>query len=124
MSSLAIACGANAADPQPLIVESDRGFVDRAALAGNLDIQMSRIASLRANSDQVRHFALALVEDNSRARRKLKEIALSKNVDLKDDLDIPSARRLLALQRYTGDEFDRQYLTYEVDQYRRALRFY
>ena len=85
---------------------------------------MSRIAALRANSDRVRRHALSLVDDRSKARRKLKEIALSRNFEISDTLDDQRTHRLLVLQRYSGDEVDREYLTLQVDQHRRAVRLF
>ncbi len=116
-----LAFGQSSAPRDAMVSESDQAFVREAAATGSLEMQMSRIAALRANSDQVRHFAFSLVEDHSKTRRKLKEIALSKNVEVSAALDVKRARRLLTLQRYTGDEFDREYLTLQVDQHRRAV---
>jgi len=121
ISGLALGQSSDRSGAAAMVSESDHAFVREAAATGSLEIQMSRIAALRANSDQVRQFASSLVEDHSKARRKLKEIALSKNVEISDDLDMKRAGRLLALQRYTGDEFDREYLTLQVDQHRRAV---
>src|SRR5258706_1571344 len=116
-----LAFGQSSAPRDAMVPESDHAFVREAAATASLEIQMSRIAALRANADQIRQFASSLVEEHSKARRKLKEIAMSKNVEVSGDLDVKRARRLLILQRYTGDEFDREYLTLHVDQYRRAV---
>jgi len=104
--------------------DHDLAFVREASLAGMLEIRLSSIAALRANSDRVRQFARSVVEDHSKARRKLKEIALSKDLEFGDELDRKRALLLLAVQRYTGDEFDREYLTQQVDQHRRVVRLF
>ena len=124
MSGLALGQGAGSYHPAAMMSESDHAFVHEAAASGNLEIQMSRIAALRANSDRVRQFAIDLVEDHSNARRKLKEIAWSKNIDISDALDAGRAQRLSTLLRYTGDAFDREYLTLQVDQHRRMVRLF
>ena len=124
LSGLAFGQTSSKSEAAVMVPESDQAFVREALATGSLEIQISRIAALRANSEQVRQFALSLMEDHSKARRKLKEIALSKNVEIKDDLDRQRARRLLAVQRYTGDEFDREYLTLQVDQHRRAVQLF
>lgn len=124
VSGLASGQGASTYDAATMMSESDHAFVREAAASGNLEIQMSRIAAFRANSDRVRQFASDLAEDYSKARRKLKEIAWSMNIEISDALDARGAQRLLALQRYTGDEFDREYLTLQVDQHRRTVRLF
>jgi putative membrane protein len=85
---------------------------------------MSRIAALRANSSQVRQFAQRMADDHVRANRKLKEIAWSKDLEVCSEMDERRAKLLLALQRRTGDDFDREYLTLQVDQHRRAVQLF
>jgi predicted outer membrane protein len=102
--------------------EADLAFLHQAVAAANLDVRMSRIASIRANSDQVRRFAANSADNYSRMRRKLKEIAWTKDLDLSDELDRHQVQRVLLLERHTGDEFDREYLTMQVNEYHRTLR--
>jgi putative membrane protein len=104
--------------------EPDQAFVIEAAANSNLEVYMSRVAALRANANAVRSFALSTAEDHSKARRKLKEIALSRDVRITDRLDDKRADILMTLQRYVGDEFDREYLTQQVDLHRRAVRLF
>jgi putative membrane protein len=106
------------------LAEPDQAFVLEAAANSNLEVQMSRVAVLRANANAVRSFAQNVAEDYSKARRKLKEIALSRDVRISDRLDDNRADILMTLQRYAGDEFDREYLTQQVDLHRRAVRLF
>lgn len=106
------------------LAEPDQAFVLEAAAYGNLEVQMSRVAALRANANPVRSFAQNMAEDHSKARRKLKEIALSRDFRVSDRLDEKRADILMTLQRYAGDEFDREYLTQQVDQHRRGVRLF
>ena len=110
--------------PNAGLAEPDQAFVLEAAAYGNLEVQMSRVAALRANANPVRSFAQSMAEDHSKARRKLKEIALSRDFRVSDRLDEKRADILMTLQRYAGDEFDREYLTQQVDQHRRAVRLF
>lgn len=104
--------------------EPDQAFVIEAAANSNLEVYMSRVAALRANANAVRSFALSTAEDHSKARRKLKEIALSRDFRISDRLDDKRADILVTLQRYAGDEFDREYLTRQVDLHRRTVRLF
>lgn len=104
--------------------EADRAFVCEAAVANILEVKMSRIAALRADSNPLRGYAQEMAQDYSRANRKLKEIAWSKDLEMCEELDYKRAQRLLALQRHVGDEFDREYLTLQVDQRRRMVRLF
>ena len=104
--------------------EADRIFVREAVITGILEVKMSRIAALRANSSQVRQFAQRVADDHGRTNRKLKEIAWSKDLEVCSEMDERRAKLLLALQRHTGDDFDREYLTLQVDQHRRAVQLF
>ncbi len=104
--------------------ESNRAFVCEAAVARILLMKMSRLAALRSNSNRVRQFAFSTVDDDSRANRKLKEIAWSRDLEVCEEMDHKRATLLLHLQRYAGIEFDREYLTLQVDQRRRTVRLF
>jgi putative membrane protein len=119
---LAALCAANLASAH--CVQEDQPFVYPALGASNLEIRMSEVASLRANSDAVRQFARAMIDEHRRARRELKELALSRDIKICEGLTLPEAHVVSALYRYIGVEFDREYLTQQIDQHRRALRLY
>ncbi len=99
-------------------------FMCEAAMSGILEVKMGRIAAYRANSSQVRQFAQTMANDHSRSNRKLKEMAWARDLKACEEMDRQRAQRLIALQRYTGDDFDREYLTLQVDEHRRTLRLF
>ncbi len=102
--------------------ESQVSVILEAAADANLAVKVNTVAALRANSDVVRGMALRLADQYSRERRKLKEIALNHGLTIRDELNADRAYRLLVLQRYTGNEFDREYLTFQVMHDRRSAR--
>lgn len=106
------------------VEEGKRSFICEAAISRLLLVKMSAVAALRANSSGVRQFAHVSADDDRRANRKLKEIAWSKDLGICAEMDDSRALLLLALQRQAGDEFDREYLTLQVDQRRRTVRLF
>ncbi len=108
----------------PAWTEPSRTFVCEAYRTGLLEVNMSRVATLRAISNEVRQFARRLASDHERANRKLKEIAWSRDIPVCEELDYRRATLLLALQRRAGDDFDREYLAMQVDQHRRLVRLF
>jgi len=106
------------------VQDAKRSFICEAAISRMLLVKMSAVAALRANSSGVRQFAYLSADDDRRANRKLKEIAWSKDLGICAEMDDRRALLLLTLQRHAGDEFDREYLTLQVDQRRRTVRLF
>jgi len=104
------------------IQEAKLAFICEAAISRILLVKMSEVAARRAGSGGVRQFAHVSGDDDRRANRKLKELAWSKDLGVCSEMDDRRALLLLALQRYAGDEFDREYLTLQLDQRRRSVR--
>ena len=104
--------------------EATHAFICEAAVSRILLVKMSTVAALRASSRGVRHFAHVSADDDRRANRKLKEIAWSKDLGVCAEMDDRRALVLLALHRHVGDDFDREYLTLQVDQRRRAVQLF
>lgn len=101
--------------------KADRAFICEAAMANVLEVKMSRIAALRVNSNPLRGYARETAQDYDRASYKLKEIAWSKDLEMCEGLDYKRSQLLLALQHHMGNDFDREYLTLQVDQRRRTV---
>ena len=95
--------------------QGDQGFVQEAASAGQMEVELGRHASRHAADPQVVRFGQRMVNDHSKANAELSRIAdresipLSKELSSKDDAMV---KRLMSLK---GRDFDREYMKAMVE---------
>lgn len=89
---------------------SDEKFVEKAAIGGHAEIEMSKLATEKVQSPQVRDFAQQMIKDHTAAAMELKGIAQSKNLSVPNDLDREHQQNLLDLKNLSGAEFEAKYI--------------
>jgi putative membrane protein len=91
---------------------ADRNFMDKAAMGGMAEVQLSQVAQQKATRDDVKQFAARMVQDHTQANDELKSIAAKHNVTLPTAPDRKHEQALQKLQSLTaGEAFDRQYVS-------------
>src|SRR2546429_9944716 len=76
--SLAIACGAYAADKKGAkkkLSGNDRHFITEAAEDGLAEVELGKIAQQNASSAEVKQFGQRMADDHSKANQELEGIA-------------------------------------------------
>ena len=89
---------------------ADHAFIMDAAHGGLAEVELGKLASEKASSDQVKQFGKRMVDDHSKANDELKSIAQSKNITLPSDLDTKDKALLDHLQKLSGAQFDHAYM--------------
>jgi putative membrane protein len=108
---------------------STESFIQLAALAGTKEIELGKIASQKAQSDEVKSFAAMMISDHTTADAELKQLASTKSITitLKSDTLRPEQDYKLAakqLDLLSTDKFDRAYLTTMFDDHKRAVALF
>ena len=96
----------------------DSGFAAKAARGGLAEVELGRLATTHASSQQVKQFGQRMVDDHSKANNELQEIAAKEGITLPTDLtagDQATKDRLAALN---GKEFDKAYMEDMVKDHR------
>lgn len=88
----------------------DAKFIMEAAQGGMMEVELGRLASERASSDDVRRFGARMVEDHSKANDELKRLAAAKGVTLPAEMSAKERAEAARLARLTGAQFDREYV--------------
>ncbi|WP_166637863.1 DUF4142 domain-containing protein [Sphingobacterium paludis] len=99
----------------------DTSFVNKAAIAGMAEVQMSELAQQQASHAKVKEFASMMVTDHSRANTELKQIAGSKNLMLPAKLDKAHMDKLEMLKKKKGAEFDKAYVMAMVEGHEKTV---
>jgi len=115
ISALAVAAGLFASQAvfaaDGNLDRGDRKFLQRAAQAGKLEIDASRLAVERATTPQVREYAEKMIADHTAVDQELKALAQQKGVELPADLRWKQSRVLKSLQGEDDvDDFEEEYV--------------
>ena len=115
-SQAAPAAGAKTAVPA-----ADKDFAQKAAVGGMAEVQLGNLAQQKAANDQVKQFAARMVTDHTKANDELKQIASTKGVQLPSALDKKHQSDMDRLQKMSGADFDKGYMSHMVDDHKQDV---
>ncbi|HZS40564.1 MAG TPA: DUF4142 domain-containing protein [Polyangia bacterium] len=92
------------------IGDSDREFIEKAAMGGMAEVKLGRLAVERAQSSTVKDFGRRMIDDHTRVNRNLQQVAAKKGVTVPSRLSPEDQALYDRLSRLSGAEFDRAYL--------------
>jgi len=98
-----------ASDTSP-ISTGDRQFLKTAAEGGMAEVELGKLASEKASSDEVKQFGQRMVTDHSKANEELKQVATSKGVDVPKNLNAKHKATRDRLAKLSGADFDKAYM--------------
>ncbi|PTY06673.1 DUF305 domain-containing protein [Opitutaceae bacterium EW11] len=90
----------------------DRHFVEKAAMGGEKEVRLARLASERATDPRVRSFAETLIKDHEQANSELTSLASSKGITLANE--DKEDRHYKRLSDKSGTDFDKDYVSHMV----------
>jgi len=99
----------------------DRKFVMEAAQGGMMEVELGRIASERASNADVKAFGRRMVEDHTAANEKLKQVARERSLTLPTEMTAEQKQERDKLNRATGAEFDRMYMSHMVKDHQKDV---
>jgi putative membrane protein len=100
---------------------SDQKFVTKAAQGGQAEVELGKLATEKASSDEVKKFGQRMVDDHGKAGEQLKQLADSKGVTLPSDLEPKAKAEKDKLSKLSGEQFDREYMTYMVKDHKKDV---
>ena len=89
-------------------------FVKNAAQGGMAEVELGKLATEKASSDDVKQFGQRMVDDHSKANDQLKQIASQKSIDVPSDLNAKDKATKDRLEKLSGPAFDRAYMKHMV----------
>ena len=89
---------------------SDQKFMREAAQGGLAEVELGKLATEKASSEDVKKFGQRMVDDHSKANDELKSLASSKGVDLPDQVSSKDKAKEEKLSQLSGADFDRAYM--------------
>src|SRR5205814_6248381 len=88
----------------------DRSFMTEAATGGMAEVELGRLAAQKGQSADVKKFGQRMVDDHSKAKDELKQLATRKGVTLPADLTSEQKSEKDKLSKLSGAAFDKEYM--------------
>ena len=98
-----------------VVTGGDLAFMNSAAPSNMAEVELGKMASTKAASNDVKQFGQKMVEDHSKANDELKQLAAQKKVMLPPDV-MPGHKQLMEkLSKLSGADFDKEYVAAMVE---------
>lgn len=98
----------------------DKLFVRQAALGGQAEVELSKIAQKKATDPSVKEFADRMVEVHSKSNQQLLKLGRGLNPDLPKDLDPEHQSVRNELNKASGQSFDIAYISAQIQDHQRT----
>ena len=100
---------------------ADKKFMKEAAEGGLAEVELGKLATEKASSQEVKNFGQRMVNDHSKANEELKQIASTKGVTLPDNLSAKDKMLKERLTKLNGSNFDRAYMENMVKDHKKDV---
>ena len=101
---------ASSASGSSQLSAADQTFVKKAAQGGMAEVELGKLATQKASSEDVKKFGQRMVDDHTKANDQLKQIAGTKGVTLPTELDSKDQALKDRLSKLDGENFDQAYM--------------
>jgi putative membrane protein len=92
----------------------DAEFVMKAASGGMHEVELGKLASMKAKSDAVKKFADRMVADHTKAGDELKTVAKSIGAMVPEKMNAEHQKEYDRFKNYSGANFDKDYVDHMV----------
>jgi len=96
----------------------DQKYIKDAANGGVMEVQLGKLATEKAASQQVKDFGKKMEQDHSKANTEIQQLASSKNVAIADKLEGKHKSTYDRLAKLSGEKFDREYMKAMIDDHK------
>lgn len=97
-----------------MIDHKDHEFIAKVSQGGKMEVELGQLALKQASSEDVKQFAQRMIDDHSKSGEELQGLATSKGITLPTDLDKKHKESTGKLAKFSGADFDREYMKHMV----------
>lgn len=110
-----------AEDKKSILSTTDEAFVKEAGASGMGEVKIATLGTQKAASADVKAFAQMMVDDHTKANAELQALAKGKGVELSQVIDSAHADKFQKLEKYSGAEFDKEFLSEMVSAHKKVV---
>ena len=100
---------------------TDTTFVKKAARGGLAEVELGKLATEKASSEDVKKFGQRMVDDHGKANDQLKQVASEEHITLPEGLSAKDKATKDRLEKLSGAQFDRAYMRDMVKDHRQDV---
>jgi putative membrane protein len=100
---------------------ADKLFVVMAAIDNEFEIQSAQAAQQKSQNDQVKQVAQKMVDDHTKAKQQLQQVAQQLQVQLPEQLPRMKQATLQVMNALPADQFDKHYMAHLQSQHARDV---
>jgi putative membrane protein len=105
-----------------MVSKEDADFIVNAASGGMLEVQLGQLAQTHSRNKRVKDFGAMMIKDHEAAEKKMKALAVSKNITLPDSISNRQQKEKDRLQKKKGEAFDEAYINLMTADHKKDLR--
>lgn len=110
VSGIALAQDSTASKMKSGKSAADSHFVAEAASGGMAEVELGKLATQKASSDDVKKFGQKMVDDHSKANDELKQIASQENIMVPSEMNAKDKATVDRMSALSGAAFDKAYV--------------
>jgi len=92
-------------------INTDLPFLQTAASANLMEIQLGQLAQSKGNNNAVKQFGKRMVTDHTRLEQQVSSLTSRNGVSLNPSLNSEAQSNVSQLQNLSGDQFDKAYMS-------------
>ncbi len=100
---------------------NDKDFITKASQGGMIEIQTSKLAKKVSTNDSVKVFAQTMIDDHTKASKKLSAIAKKLGATVPKDLDTEHKGQLDQLKAASVGDFDQKFIAIQDKDHNEAV---
>ena len=125
---LILSCGlaavVNTAAEEPMVDNTDRGFIKSVYQNGLYEIQMGALGKSKSASAEVKAFGEQMIADHGKANAEVKILAASKKVELAAEPALLGEAKYKFLEMKSGADFDKAFAARMLDDQKKAVKVF
>ena len=105
-------------------MEYDSEFAVKAATGGMMEVELGKVATAKAQTQEVKDFAQAMITEHSKANEELQTAAAAKNIALPATMTDEQQNDLNRLSEKEGYNFDEEYIDFMVKDHKKDIELF
>src|SRR5436305_1981791 len=101
---------------------ADSGYLKTSAEGSTLEVILGEVAQTHASAQVVKDFGQRMITDHTREHKEVKQVAASVGLTVPDEPSAEGKEVIKELSTYSGSDFDKHYISYEVEDHRTDIK--
>jgi len=96
-------------------------FLEKAAIAGNMEVEIGKMAESKASNKRIKEFAERMVKDHTKTNNDLKKLADKKKITIPISIPEADQNHINEMAKLSGAQFDKHYMDMMVKDHVKTL---